>query len=149
MRVTPALDEVPDPMKDAWHLDAHSGSMPGILDPSALVAAVFRIPHRELAIGDEVSTGVFGMFYVDELCAHPERPSILLRTWAPGLISRFAIAVKRSAGQACEVTLLNSVHPTSWLGRVYFRLIEVGHHVVMEFALRRLARAARNPGSVA
>ena len=96
MRAAPISDQVPELMQGAWHLDAHRGPMPGMLDAPELVSAVFKVPRRELAVADEVST------------------------------------------------LLNSVHPTSWLGRVYFRLIEIGHHLIMEVALRRLDRAAPN-----
>jgi hypothetical protein len=149
MRATPISDEVPELMQDAWHLDAHRGEMPGMLDPAELVAAVFNIPRRELAIGDEVSTGMFGKFYVDELSSQPDHRSILLHTRAPGLTSRFAVAVRRYSDGSREAILHNSVHPTSWLGRVYFRFIEIGHHLVMEVALRRLARAARDSGSAA
>lgn len=149
MRATPSSGEVPELMRDAWHLDAHRGPMPGMLDPQGLVAAVFHVPRRELTIGDEVSTGVFGKFYVDDLSSQPDHRSILLHTWAPGLVSRLAMAVKRSADGSVEATLLNSVHPTSWFGRVYFRFIEIGHHLVMEVALRRLARAARRSTTAA
>lgn len=142
MRDAPREDEAPEPMRGAWHLDVHRGPMPDLLDPPDLVAAVFRIPRRELALGDEVGTA-FGKFHVDDLVREESRRAVLLRTAAPGSTSRFAIAVRRRADGACEAVLHNSVHPTSWLGRLYFRAIEVGHHGVMEIALRRLARAAR------
>lgn len=141
MRATPKEEKVPEPMRGAWHLDVHCGPMPGLLDPPELVSAVFRIPCRELAVGDELRTG-FGSFYVDDLTAQPERRSLLLHTWAPGSTSRFGISVERVADGSCEAVLYNSVHPTGWLGRLYFRAIELGHHAVMEIALRRLARAA-------
>ncbi len=146
MRGTAQPDEIPEPMRDAWHLDAHRGPMPALLEPPELVSAIFKIPVRELAVGDEISTA-FGKFYVDDLSSTPNHRSLLLHTWAPGLVSRFGIAVRESARGSCEALLLNSVHPNSWLGRAYFRIIEVGHHVVMEVALRRLARAARHEGS--
>ena len=95
MRATPVSHEVPKLMEGAWHLDAHRGSMPCMLDPSELVAAVFKIPLRELTIGDEVSTGIFGKFYVDDLSCEPDYCSILLHTWAVGSTSRFSMAVKR------------------------------------------------------
>lgn len=134
-------------MQGAWHLDAHRGPIPRLLDPSELVAAVFGLPRRALDIDDEVPTGIFGKFYVDDLSFQPDERSILLHTWAPGLTSRFAIAARRLPDGSCEALLLNSVHPTSWVGRVYFRLIEFGHHIVMEVALRRLARAT-GPGQL-
>ncbi len=148
MRAKPISDEVPELMRGAWHLDAHRGPMPGMLDPPELVSAVFKIPRRDLALEDEVST-IFGKFYVDDLYSQPDYRSILLHTWAPGSTSRFAIAVKRLSDGSCEAILPNSVQPISWLGRVYFRLIEFGHHLVMEVALRRLARAARASKSTA
>ena len=111
MRATPISEEVPELMQDAWHLDAHRGEMRAMLSPAELVAAVFNIPRRELAIGDEVSTGMFGKFYVDDLSSEPNHRSILLHTWAPGLTSRFAVAVKRNSDGSHEAILLNSVHP--------------------------------------
>lgn len=136
-------------MRDAWHLDAHRGPIPGLLEPAELVSASFGIPVRELSLGDEVSTP-FGKFYVDDLSSDPAARSvrsILLHTRAPGLLSRFGISVRESGDGTCEALLLNSVHPTSWLGRAYFRTIEIGHHLAMEIVLRRLARAARLRGA--
>ena len=148
MRGTAQPGEIPELMRDAWHLDAHRGPMPALLEPAELVSAIFKIPLRELAVDDEISTA-FGKFYVDDLSSTPNRRSILLHTWAPGLVSHFGIAVRDSGQGSCEALLLNSVHPNSWLGRAYFRVIEVGHHLVMEVALRRLARAARREGPAA
>ena len=148
MRGTAQPGEIPELMRDAWHLDAHRGPMPALLEPAELVSAIFKIPVRELAVDDEISTA-FGKFYVDDLSSTPNRRSILLRTSAPGLVSYFGIAVHDSGRGSCEALLLNSVHPNSWLGRAYFRVIEVGHHLVMEVALRRLARAARCEGPAA
>ena len=141
MRGTAHPDEIPELMRGAWHLDAHRGPMPALLEPPELVSAIFKIPVRELAMHDEISTP-FGKFYVDDLSSTPSHRRVLLHTSAPGLLSRFGIAVRESGQGACEALLLNSVHPSSWLGRAYFRIIEVGHHLVMELALRRLARAA-------
>ncbi len=148
MRGTAQPGEIPELMRDAWHLDAHRGPMPALHEPAELVSAIFKIPVRELAVDDEISTA-FGKFYVDDLSSTPNRRSILLRTSAPGLVSHFGIAVRDSGRGSCEALLLNSVHPNSWLGRAYFRVIEVGHHLVMEVALRRLARAARREGPAA
>ena len=139
---SPHAEEIPEPMRGAWHLDAHRGTMERVLPPAQLVSAVFRIPRRPLQVGDDVSTG-FGRFHVDALDWGVDRSSILLHTWAPGSVSRFSIAVDRNGDGRCIATLLNTVHPSSALGRLYFRLIELGHHVVMEIALRRLASAAR------
>ena len=148
MRGTAQVDEIPELMRDAWHLDAHRGPVPALLDPAELVSAVFKIPVRELEVGDEIATA-FGKFYVDDLSSSRDHRSILLRTSAPGLLSRFGISVRESGSGAFEALLLNSVHPSSWLGRFYFRVIEVGHHLVMEISLRRLGRAARHKRSAA
>lgn len=148
MRGTAQPNEIPELMRGAWHLDAHRGPVPTLLEPPELVSAIFNLPVRELAVGDAIST-VFGVFYVDELASTVSRRSILLHTWAPGLVARFGIAVLASGQGTYEALLLNSVHPRSWLGRAYFRTIELGHHFFMEVALRRLARAGRGMGPAA
>lgn len=137
---------IPKLILGAWHIDVHIGAIPALLTPSSLVAAVFKIPVKALAIGDEVRT-IFGKFYVDDLRESDTASHVLLHTWAPGSISRFAITVRRSASGSVDAILHNSVHPTSWLGRVYFRAIEAGHHIAMETALRRLASSARGSGT--
>ncbi len=142
MRVSPERTGVPKPMQGAWHIDAHVGPMPSLLSPADLVAAVFKLPVTRLTLGDCVKTG-FGRFYVDDLRADPSGSHVLLRTWAPGLVARFAITVHETSTGGFQAVLHNSVHPSSWVGRLYFRLIEPGHHLVMEIALRRLAARAR------
>lgn len=132
---------VPERMKDAWHVDIHRGSLPALLEPSEMVAAVFNINLGALAEGDVVQTP-FGKFYADEVASEPERRFALLHTWAPGSTSRFALEACRADSGSCEAVLYNSIHPTSWLGKLYFRTIQLGHNVVMHVALRRLARAA-------
>src|SRR5262249_35331787 len=132
---------VPALMAGAWHVDVHRGTMPASLTPSALVAAVFKIPETALAAGDEVRTP-FGRFHVENLHENDAASHVQLRTWAPGSISRFAITVRRTPTDGFEAVLHNSVHPTSWVGRLYFRAIEAGHHIAMRVALRRLASAA-------
>ncbi len=148
MRVSPECTELPKPMQGAWHVDAHVGPMPSLLSPADLVAAVFEFRATRLTLGDCVKTA-FGRFYVDDLRVDPSGSHVLLRTWAPGLVARFAITVHETSQGSFQAVLHNSVHPSSWIGRVYFRLIEFGHHVVMEIALRRLGARARNatPGS--
>jgi deazaflavin-dependent oxidoreductase (nitroreductase family) len=59
-------------------------------------------------------------------------------------VARFGITVRGTSEGSFQAVLHNSVHPRSWLGRLYFWLIESGHHVAMEVALRRLAARARN-----
>jgi hypothetical protein len=142
MRVPLLPEDLHPAMGDAWHVDLHRGSMSVLLDPAGLVSAVFKIPRCELRVGAPVSTP-FGKFFVDELATKAEDCRVLLHTRAPGLISRFEIRARQVSPSSCEVSLLNSVHPTSRLGRVYFRLIEFGHHVAMEVALARLAKVAR------
>lgn len=134
--------EVPELMRDAWHIDIHRGSLPGLLEPSEMVAAVFNIDLDALAEGDVVQTP-FGKFFADEVTSEPERRFALLHTWAPGSTSRFALEASRADRGSYEAVLYNSVHPTSWFGKLYFRAIQLGHNVVMHVALRRLAHAAR------
>ena len=143
MRAPVLPEDVHSAMRDAWHVDLHRGSMSALLDPADLVSAVFKIPRCELKVGASVSTP-FGKFFVDELATKPDNCRVLLHTSAPGLVSRFEIRARQVSPGSCEALLLNSVHPTSRLGRVYFRLIEFGHHIVMEVALGRLAKAARS-----
>lgn len=144
-RVDVDPSELPHPMRDAWHVDIHRGAIPALLDPVELVSAAFNIPVAQLAIGHAVSTP-FGEFYVDHLTTEPAMRFVLLHTWAPGSTARFGIMVRERTHGACEAVLFNSVHPTSWLGRVYFRAIELGHHLAMEVVLRRLSRRARDVG---
>lgn len=106
MRGTAQPDEIPELMRDAWHLDAHRGPMPALLEPTELVSAIFKLPVRELAVGDEIATA-FGRSYVDGLSFTPDHRSILLHTRAPGLLSRFGIAVFESGSGSCEALLLN------------------------------------------
>ncbi len=142
-RGEPLVDDtsVPEPMRDAWHIDVHRGSLPALLEPSEMVAAVFNIGIEALAKGDVVQTP-FGKFYTDEVASEPERRFALLHTWAPGSTARFALEARRTDSGPCEAVLYNSVHPTSWFGKLYFRAIQPGHNIVMHVALRRLAHAA-------
>jgi deazaflavin-dependent oxidoreductase (nitroreductase family) len=142
MRVSSDDTVVPAAMREAWHLDTHVGRMPDLLAPAELVAAVFGLSLTDLVPGDCVHT-IFGRFHVDEVCGDDTGSHVLLHTWSPGLVSRFSIDVRRTPMGDCRATLRNSVHPTSWVGRVYFRTIEIGHHAAMEIALRRLARRAQ------
>ena len=117
------------------------------LDPRDLVSAVFFLRIDELQTGDELKTLV-GNFYVEEIVDTPDRSHVLLRINGPGLVSRFGLTVIQIYGEEWSVVLHNSVHPRSWLGRRYFRLIEPFHHLLMEHvALRRLkARASARGG---
>jgi deazaflavin-dependent oxidoreductase (nitroreductase family) len=142
MRASSDETDMPTPMRGAWHVDTHVGPLQALLSPPESVAAVFGLSLAGLVPGGCVQT-LFGKFYVDDVSASDEASHVLLHTWAPGLVSRFAITLRRNPAGGYEAILRNSVHPTSWIGRVYFRAIEVGHHAVMEIALRRLARRAR------
>jgi len=106
-----------------------------------MVGAVFGLALAPLVPGDEVHT-MFGKFTADEVRSEPDRSFALLSTWAPGSTSRFALEARRCSGGVWEAVLTNSVHPSGWIGRAYFRAIQVGHEVVMRVALRRLARVA-------
>lgn len=129
-------------MRGAWHTDAHVGSLSRLLTPGDLVASVFFRGVAELIPGQEIRT-IVGRFDVDEVVAEPDCSHVLLRINGPGLVSRFGLTVTPGQEGRWTVTLLNSVHPSSWLGRLYFRLIEPFHHFLMEHvALRRLAARA-------
>ena len=142
MRVSPQDTDVPSAMHGAWHVDAHVGSLSRLLKPNDLVASVFFLRIDRLTVGEEVRTLV-GRFYVDTVIAASNRSHVLLRTNGPGLVSRFGLTAAPSRGGRWAVTLHNSVHPRSWVGRLYFRLIEPFHHFLMEhIALRRLAARA-------
>ncbi len=117
MRVSSDEKDLPAPMRGAWHVDAHVGPLQALLSPAQSVAAVFGVTLTGLAPGDCVQT-LFGKFYVDEVSAGADVSHVLLRTWAPGLVSRFAITLRRSPAGDFRAILLNSVHPSSWIGRV-------------------------------
>ena len=140
-RVDVDFSELPDLMRGAWHIDVHRGPVPALLDPANLVCAAFNVRLKELAVGDVVSTP-FGKFYVDRVTNEPSNRSVLLHTHAPGSTARFGIVARECTPDSCEAVLFNSVHPTSWFGRLYFRIIELGHHAAMELVLRRLSRRA-------
>ena len=129
-------------MRGAWHLDVHAGELPALLEPNEMVAAVFKVAVPALSQGDVIHTA-FGKFYADEVSCEPERRFALLHTWAPGSTSRFALEATRNPQGTCEAVLYNSVHPTNWVGKAYFRAIQIGHNLIMHVALRRLARAAQ------
>lgn len=135
-------EPVPKLMRGAWHVDIHRGELPALLEPNEMVAAVFNIHLPALSQDDVVQTP-FGKFYADEVSSEADRRFALLHTWAPGSTSRFALEAARTQAGSCQAVLYNSVHPTSWLGKAYFRAIQLGHNLIMHIALRRLARAAK------
>jgi len=83
--------------------------------------------------------GRFRVEYIDE---SPPVSQVVLLTDAPGLEARFGITAEATA-EGSDVILHTSVHPRSWVGRLYYRLIEPFHHLLMEqLLLRRLRRRA-------
>ena len=131
-------------MAGAWRVNAHACSLPVQLDASQLVSAVFSMRPRPLAPGDVLRTQA-GRFCVETVSDAPGYVQVVLLTGAPGLDARLCIAA-RASPEACSVVLYNSVHPRSWVGRFYFRLIEPFHHILVEqLLLRRLRRRARQP----
>ena len=128
-------------MAGAWRVNAHACSLPVQLDTSQLVSAVFSMPPKLLAPGDVLRTQA-GRFSVESVSDAPGHVQVVLLTTAPGLESRLGI-VARASPEVCSAVLYTSVHPRSWVGRFYFRLIEPFHHILMEqLLLRRLRRRA-------
>ncbi len=129
-------------MAGAWRVNAHACSLPMQLDASQLVSAIFSIRPRPLAPGDVLRTQA-GRFHVETVADGPGAAQVVLLTDAPGLHSRLGITAEASPEGSSSVVLYTSVHPRSWVGRFYFRLIEPFHHVLMErLLLRRLRRRA-------
>ncbi|MEX2158022.1 MAG: DUF2867 domain-containing protein [Dehalococcoidia bacterium] len=123
-------------------MNAHTCTLPVQLDASQLVSAVFSVRLRPLAPGDVLRTQA-GKFHVETVVDAPGDVQVVLVTGAPGLDARFGIAAEASPGGSSSVVLYTSVHPWSWVGRFYYRLIEPFHHVLMEqLLLRRLRRRA-------
>ena len=143
MRIYPEEESFPPGMAGAWHTDAHTTSLPAVLNTGQLVSAVFSLPVRALTSGDTVRT-VAGKFQVETVRDDPGLSQVVLLTRAPGLQARFGItAVAHDTGEP-SVVLYNSVHPRSWVGRLYFRLIEPFHHLLVEkILLPRLQKRAR------
>ena len=141
MRIPVDEAALPPVMAGAWRVNAHACSLPWHLDASHLVSAVFSIRPRALAPGDVLRTQA-GRFRVEAVADAPGDAQVVLLTGAPGLDARLGIAAKASP-EGSSVVLYTSVHPRSWVGRFYFRLIEPLHHVLMEqLVLRRLRRRA-------
>lgn len=141
MRVPVSPEDLPERMRRSWHVDAHRGRLPVMLSPHALVSAVFALDLPSLEPGQSIRTA-FGRFDTEEVRETPGVSSVTLRTSAPGLVAHFNLTAVESASGSRSVVLYNSVEPGSWVGRLYFRAIEPFHHVAMEVALRRLARAS-------
>ena len=128
-------------MAGAWRVNAHACSLSFQLDASQLVSAIFSMRPRALGPGDWLRTKA-GKFRVETVVDTPGDVQVVLLTDAPGLDARLGIAAKASS-DGPSVVLYTSVHPRSWVGRLYFRMIEPFHHVLMErLLLRRLRRKA-------
>ncbi len=129
-------------MAGAWHVNAHACGLPLQLDASQLVSAIFSMRPRPLAPGDVLRTQA-GRFHVETVADAPGAVEVVLLTDAPGLDARLGIAAEASPRGSSSVVLYTSVHPRSWVGRVYFRRLEPFQHVLMEqLLLRRLRRRA-------
>jgi hypothetical protein len=141
MRVHLDRSRYPQAMAGAWHVNAHREAVADFFSTSQLVATVFELPERELIPGQRLRT-IGGRFDVESVRDEPGLAEVVLRTDAPGLEARFGMTATESPSGG-SVVLYTSVHPHSWVGRAYYRLIEPFHHVVMErFLLARLRRAA-------
>ena len=143
MRIYPEESTLPPGMIGAWHSDAHMTMLPARLSTERLVAAVFNLEPRPLLPGDSVKT-IAGKFQVESVREDGDVSQVVLLTGAPGLQARLGMtALQREDGE-CSVVLYNSVYPYSWVGRVYFRLIEPFHHLLVErVLLARLRKQAR------
>lgn len=141
MRIPADETALPPKMAGAWRVNAHAAKLAARLDAAQLVSAVFGKRTTPLVQGEALRTqaGKFQVEYVDE---GPQTSQVVLLTDAPGLEARLGITAEATAG-GCDVILHTSVHPRSWVGRVYYRLIEPFHHLLMEqLLLRRLRRQA-------
>jgi len=147
MRAQVQQESVPPSMAGAWHIDAHETNAPAFLDAAQLVAAVFGLRLTTLTPGETLRT-IAGRFQVESVEDGIGRAQVVLLTDAPGLVARLGITAVESATGECSVVLHTSVHPHSWIGRAYFRLIQPFHHLLMERALlRRLRSKARRAGT--
>lgn len=143
MRVEVREESLPLGMAGAWHIDAHATRLPALLTTAELVSAVFNLRLKPLFPGDFVKT-IAGKFQVESVQEDGDVAQIVLLTGAPGLQARLGMtALQREDGE-CSVVVYNSVHPNSWVGRFYFRLIEPFHHLLVErVLLARLQERAR------
>ena len=141
MRVPVEGTVLPPNMADAWRVNAHATKLAAHLDAAQLVSAVFGKRPRPLVEGEVLRTQA-GRFRVETIDESPKLSQVVLLTDAPGLEARLAITAEATAGGS-DVILHTSVHPRSWVGRLYFRLIEPFHHLLVEqLLLRRLRRQA-------
>jgi hypothetical protein len=133
-------------MAGAWHVNAHAANLRGQLDSAQLVSAVFSMRLRPLVEGEVLRTQA-GRFKVESVSDDPGFSQVVLLTDAPGLEARLGITAEASE-DGCSVVLYTSVHPRSWVGRLYFGLIQPFHHILVEqLLLRRLRRRAAEIGT--
>ena len=143
MRIHPEEATLPPGMTGAWHSDAHSTVLSARLNTAQLVAGAFGLKPRSLFPGDSIKT-IAGKFQVETVREEGYVSQIVLLTGAPGLQARFGMTASQREDGNCSVVVYNSVHPRSWVGRVYFRLIEPFHHLLVErVLLARLRKQAR------
>lgn len=141
MRVPVNEGALPQKMAGAWRVNAHATKLVAHLDAAQLVAGVFGKRPKPLVQGEALRTqaGGFEVEYLDETAGVLR---VVLLTDAPGLEARLGITAVATSGGS-DVVLYTSVHPRSWVGRLYYRLIEPFHHLLMEhLLLRRLRRRA-------
>ena len=144
MRIPVDKAALPTEMAGAWHVNAHACSLPVQLDASQLVSTVFSMGPRPIVPGDRLRTQA-GRFDVETVADTPDSVQIVLRTDAPGLDARLGITGEATSEKSFSVVLYTSVHPRSWVGRFYYRLIEPFHHILMEqLLIRRLRRRGRH-----
>ena len=141
MRVPIDETVLPPNMAGAWRVNAHAAKLTARLDSAQLVSAVFSRRLSPLVQGEVLRTQA-GRFQVEYLDESPKASQVVLLTDAPGLVARLGITAEATVGGS-DVILYTSVHPRSWVGRLYYRLIEPFHHLLMEqLLLRRLRRVA-------
>jgi hypothetical protein len=138
-----ALSGLPAGMAQAWHVDAHLGTLPRRPAPAELVSALFLTRTRRLVIGEGVRTSV-GQFVVEACVDQAELSRVVMRINAPRSVSRVCISVLPSGRGDWDLVFHHSLHPSSWVGRAYFRLIEPFHHVLVELALRWAPRRLKS-----
>jgi len=138
-------DEVsfPPRMAGAWRSNAHMTILAARPNAAQMVATVFTLNPRPLSPGDVLKTAA-GTFQVEAVREEASMSQVVLLTGAPGLQARLGMTATQGEDGRCSVVLYTSVHPHSGVGRVYFRLIEPFHHLLVErVLLRRLRKRDR------
>src|SRR5713101_2883460 len=86
-----ALSGLPAGMAQAWHVDAHLGTLPRRPAPAELVSALFLTRTRRLVVGEHVRTPV-GRFLVEASVDEADLSRVVMRIKAPGSVSRVCIS---------------------------------------------------------